>query len=148
MWKLICCFGFPCTIITDNGRQFTNKKLVEFYKNLGIKHITNFVEHPQTSDQAKVVNKTIVVVLKQCLGTWKERGWMNFHRSFGVIIVRRMTQLVRRSSTSRMVLMSCFLWRWASLFFRRQLEDANLNEAHLREELDTFKKNRNGNHVS
>ncbi|XP_014501831.1 uncharacterized protein LOC106762433 [Vigna radiata var. radiata] len=45
-WKIICRFGLPKVIITDNGRQFINKKLEEFYANLGIKHLTSSVEHP------------------------------------------------------------------------------------------------------
>jgi len=31
----------PHTIITDNGRQFINHGLAEFYRNFKIKHITN-----------------------------------------------------------------------------------------------------------
>lgn len=30
-WKLICKFGLPKTIITDNGRQFMDRKLKQFY---------------------------------------------------------------------------------------------------------------------
>jgi len=40
VWKdIICRYGVPHTIITDNGRQFIDKELAKFYTGLGIKHI-------------------------------------------------------------------------------------------------------------
>lgn len=45
-WKFICRFGLPRTIITDNGRQFINRKLEGFFEDLGIRHATGSVEHP------------------------------------------------------------------------------------------------------
>lgn len=42
--------------------------LREFYKKFDIKHVTSFVEHLQTNDQTKVMNKIIVVELKRKLG--------------------------------------------------------------------------------
>lgn len=68
IWKVICRFELPNTIITDNKRQFVDRKLGEFYKGLGIKHVTSSVEHPQTNDQAEAINKTIVAKLKRRLG--------------------------------------------------------------------------------
>jgi len=73
MWKVICRFGIPHTIITDNGRQFVNRKLEFFLKELGIKHVTSSVEHPQTNGQAEAVNKVILGQLKKKLGTTKGR---------------------------------------------------------------------------
>lgn len=35
VWKLICQFSLPKFIVTDNGRQFIDKKLVAFYKEVG-----------------------------------------------------------------------------------------------------------------
>jgi len=50
VWKsLICRFGIPHTIVTDNGRQFTDRALLAFYEGLGICHVTSSVEHPQTN---------------------------------------------------------------------------------------------------
>lgn len=58
-------------IVTDNGRQFIDKKLVAFYKDLGIHPVTSSVEHLQTNGQAKAVNKVIVQELKKRLGEAK-----------------------------------------------------------------------------
>jgi len=74
MWKdIICCYGVPHTITTDNGRQFIDKELTKFYTNLGIKHITSSVEHPQTNGQAEVTNKVILLELRKRLDGAKSR---------------------------------------------------------------------------
>jgi len=49
VWKIIYRLGLPYAIITDNGRQLIDKRLKEFYDNLGVKHLTSFVEHTQTN---------------------------------------------------------------------------------------------------
>jgi len=63
----------PNIIILDNGRQFIDQGLQDFYKGLGIRSITNLVEHPQTNRQAKATNKVILNELKKRLGTAKGR---------------------------------------------------------------------------
>jgi len=77
VWKnIICRNGIPHTIIIDNGRQFVNQGLAEFYQNFKIKHITSSVEHPQTNGQAEAANKIILGQLKRRLdeakGKWLE----------------------------------------------------------------------------
>ena len=69
----MCRYGVPHTIITDNGRQFIDKELAKFYTGLGIKHITSFVEHPQTNGQAETANKVILVELRKRLDSAKGR---------------------------------------------------------------------------
>ena len=72
VWRnIVCCFGLPHTIITDNGCQFIDKKLKDFYKQVGIRYITSSVEHPQTNSQAEAMNKVIVAELKKRLGEAK-----------------------------------------------------------------------------
>jgi len=74
VWKnIICRFGVPHTIVTDNGRQFTNRGLVDFYEGLNIRHVTSSVEHPQTNGQAEFANKVILNNLKKQLGVAKGR---------------------------------------------------------------------------
>jgi len=68
VWKnIVCRFGLPQIIITDNGRQFTDRTLAEFYEKLHIKRITSSVEHPQTNDQTEAANKVILNKLKKRL---------------------------------------------------------------------------------
>jgi len=72
VWRnIVCRFGLPHTIITDNGQQFIDKKLRDFYKQVGIRHLTSSVEHPQTNGQAEAMNKVIVAELKKRLGEAK-----------------------------------------------------------------------------
>ena len=69
VWKsIVCRFGVPHTIITNNGRQFIDWGLQSFYDDLGIKSITASVEHPQTNGQAEAANKVILNKLKKRLG--------------------------------------------------------------------------------
>jgi len=76
MWKIICRFGVPHTVITDNGWQFVDRKLEPFLDELGMKHVTSSVEHPQTNGQAKAANKVILSQLKKRLGTAKGK-WVD-----------------------------------------------------------------------
>jgi len=72
VWKnIVCRFGQPQIIIIDNGRQFTDRGLAEFYEKLNIKHIASSVEHPQTNSQVKVANKAILNELKKRRGPTK-----------------------------------------------------------------------------
>jgi len=72
IWKnIVCRFGLPQVIITDNNRQFTNGGLAEFYEKLVIKHITSSVEHSQTNNQAKTANEVILNELRNRLGPTK-----------------------------------------------------------------------------
>jgi len=53
VWKnIVCRFGIPHTIITDNGREFTDRGLAEFSKKVDIRDITSSVQDPQTNGQA------------------------------------------------------------------------------------------------
>lgn len=75
-WKIICKLGLPRTVVTDNGRQFVDKKLKAFYQSLGIKHVTSSVEHPQQNGQAEAANKAILSELKRRLGD-KKGAWVD-----------------------------------------------------------------------
>nr|KYP70101.1 hypothetical protein KK1_009309 [Cajanus cajan] len=46
-WKnIICRFGIPHSLITDNDRQFIAQSFEDFLRELGIKHLPTSVEHP------------------------------------------------------------------------------------------------------
>nr|KYP47820.1 Transposon Ty3-I Gag-Pol polyprotein [Cajanus cajan] len=71
-WKnIICRFGIPHSLVTDNDRQFTVQRFESFLRELGIKHLPTSVEHPQTNGQAKATNKVILRELKKRLGSDK-----------------------------------------------------------------------------
>jgi len=74
VWRsIVCRFGIPNTIITDNGRQFIDQGLQSFYADLGMKSITASIEHPLTNGQAEAATNVILNELKKRLGKAKGR---------------------------------------------------------------------------
>src|ERR1044072_1034637 len=53
-WKnIICRFGVPYTIFSDNGTKFSSALIQDFAQELGIQLQHSSVEHPQTNGQAE-----------------------------------------------------------------------------------------------
>ena len=72
VWKnIVCRFGIPRTIISDNGRQFDSH---EFCLGLGIKNQFSSPGHPQANSQTEVTNRTLLKVIKARLDEAKG-GW-------------------------------------------------------------------------
>ena len=44
--SIICRFGIPYKIVSDNGMQFDSNKFCTFYNDLGIKKSLSSVDHP------------------------------------------------------------------------------------------------------
>ena len=75
VWKsLIYRFGLPLVIITNNGKQFDNRKFKKFLAELHIKHRLTLVAHPQSNGEAKATNQTIFHRLKIWL-THAKSSW-------------------------------------------------------------------------
>lgn len=61
VWKqIICRFGLPHTIISDNGKRFVENPFKRRSIEKGIKHNFTSVAHPQANGQLKVRNRTLV----------------------------------------------------------------------------------------
>lgn len=74
-WRnLVCRFGIPHIIVTDNGTQFASQKVKDFCQSLKIMQLFASVEHPQTNGQAEAANKVVLDRLKKRLdkakGSW------------------------------------------------------------------------------
>ena len=73
---IICRFGIPAEIVTDNGTQFTGSQFRELLQGLHIRHHFSSVEHPQTNGQAEAANKVILNGLRKRLksakGAWAD----------------------------------------------------------------------------
>lgn len=68
VWKqIVCRFGLPEHLITDNARQFEARPWVEFCKMYAIRHTTSFVAYPQANGQAENLIRTIMDGLKKCM---------------------------------------------------------------------------------
>jgi hypothetical protein len=65
IWEhIICHFGVPQYLVSDNGRQFADVKLQEWGTKLNIKQIFTFVTHLQGNRQAEHINRSIMNFIK------------------------------------------------------------------------------------
>ena len=77
VWRsIICRFGIPKALVSDNGKQFDNLKFKNFCAELRIKNYYSSLTHPQSNGQVKVTIRTLNVALKTQLenlkGKWVE----------------------------------------------------------------------------
>ena len=77
VWSFILCrFGIPWSLVSDNGKQFDNPKFRDFCAELGIRNYYSSPAHQQSNGQAKVTIKTLKAALKTKLedlkGKWVE----------------------------------------------------------------------------
>ncbi|KAL5562066.1 hypothetical protein UlMin_031813 [Ulmus minor] len=77
IWKnVICRFGVPKEIVTDNGSQFISHEFQDFCREWGIKLNYSTPRYPQANGQAESSNKTIINTLKRRLrkakGAWAD----------------------------------------------------------------------------
>ena len=61
---LVCCFGVPNRIITDNGMQFTSGVFKAYCANLGTQICYASVAHPRSNGQAERANAEVLKGLK------------------------------------------------------------------------------------
>ncbi|KAL5562357.1 hypothetical protein UlMin_032104 [Ulmus minor] len=60
VWRnIVCRFGIPHSLVSDNGTQFDSAGLKKLCSKLGIKKHFASVAHPQSNGQVEAVNKTI-----------------------------------------------------------------------------------------
>ncbi|XP_071920730.1 uncharacterized protein [Coffea arabica] len=64
-WKnVVCRFGLPRVVISDNGKQFADNPFKAWCENLGIKQHFTSDGHPQANRQAENFNRTLLHGLK------------------------------------------------------------------------------------
>ena len=77
IWKnIICRFGVPKEIVTDNGSQFISIDFEDFYKEWGIQLSFSTPRYPQANGQAELTNKIVINIIKKRLkkakGLWAD----------------------------------------------------------------------------
>ncbi|XP_024026659.1 uncharacterized protein K02A2.6-like [Morus notabilis] len=77
MWDhIVCRFGVPHSIVSDNGKQFDNAATRRFCDGLGIRKDFSAPIHPQSNGQVEAINKILKYTLKKRLddlkGRWAE----------------------------------------------------------------------------
>ncbi|XP_074324269.1 uncharacterized protein LOC141661185 [Apium graveolens] len=74
--SIVCSFGIPYKLVSDNGKQFDNKGLRQLCEDLKIKKEFTAVYHPQSNGQTEAINKIIKYTLETKLeehkGNWPE----------------------------------------------------------------------------
>ncbi|MCI11137.1 gypsy retrotransposon integrase-like protein, partial [Trifolium medium] len=70
---ILCRFGIPQAVVTDNGTQFMDRKFQAFLAAINTNQHFTSVEHPQTNGQAEAANMVILRGLKRRLDENKEK---------------------------------------------------------------------------
>ena len=77
VWRnIVCRYGIPRVLVSDNGRQFDNESFRDFCSQLGIKNRYFSPAHLQANRQVKVTNQSLLKIIKTRLdgakGLWPE----------------------------------------------------------------------------
>ena len=78
VWRnIICRYGIPRVLVSDNGKQFDNSAFRDFYSELGIKNHYSSPAHSQANGQVEVTNRTLPKIIKTRLegakGIWPDK---------------------------------------------------------------------------
>ena len=69
VWRnIICRYGIPRVIVSDNGKQFDNSAFRDFCSELGIKNQYISPAHPQANRQVEVTNRSLLKIIKTRFG--------------------------------------------------------------------------------
>ena len=65
VWRcIICKFGIPRVLVSDNGKQFDNDSFWDFCSQLGIRNHYSSPAHPQANGQVEVTNRSLLKIIK------------------------------------------------------------------------------------
>jgi len=68
VWKnIVCRFGVPKRLVSDNGTQFASHLLKKLCEDIGTQQVFVSVEHPQTNGQMESANQVLLGGLKRRL---------------------------------------------------------------------------------
>ena len=76
-WRnIICRFGIPRVLVSNNGKQFDNSAFRDFCSKLDIKNHYSSPAHPQANGQVEVTNRSLLKIIKTRLdgakGIWSD----------------------------------------------------------------------------
>ncbi|XP_076906998.1 uncharacterized protein LOC143563320 [Bidens hawaiensis] len=65
---IICHFGFPMNVVSDNGTQFTDQRIRAWLAELNISQTFTYVAHPQGNSEVERANHSIADGKKMMVG--------------------------------------------------------------------------------
>ncbi|KAJ0468174.1 putative nucleotidyltransferase, Ribonuclease H [Helianthus annuus] len=72
--QIVCRFGLPLYIISDNAKQFAENPFKRWCERLKINQVFSSIAHPQGNGQVEQINRRIVDGIKRRLGQ-EGKGW-------------------------------------------------------------------------
>src|ERR1044071_1664677 len=76
VWEnIICRYGLPGVLVTDNGKQFAEKPFSAWCKEYRITQVFSSVAYPQSNGQVERMNRSVVEGIKARLGR-QGRNWL------------------------------------------------------------------------
>ena len=86
VWRnIICRYGIPRVLVSNNGKQFDNSTFRDFCSELGIKNHYSSLTHPQANGQVEVTNRTLLKIIKTRLEGAKGICLTNYQAYYGHI---------------------------------------------------------------
>ena len=65
VWRnIICKYGIPRVLVSNNGKQFDNSAFRDFCTELGIKNHNSSPAYPQANEQVEVTNRSLLKIIK------------------------------------------------------------------------------------
>jgi transposase InsO family protein len=71
-------FGVPVAIQADNGKEFRNRLLLDYHRDLNVRVIHGRPRHPRSQGQIERANQTIKRCLEKALNGVQEKRWIDF----------------------------------------------------------------------
>ena len=65
--NILCRFGTPKALISDEGSHFCNRLVEKLLLKYGVHHKTALAYHPQTNEQEEVSNREIITILEKTM---------------------------------------------------------------------------------
>ncbi|GJY49061.1 reverse transcriptase domain-containing protein [Tanacetum coccineum] len=71
--NIVCRFGLPGEIVSDNGKQFSDNPFKDWCEKLNITHRFASVKHPQSNGLVEIANRSLGKGIKARLGNYRRR---------------------------------------------------------------------------
>lgn len=80
LWQVICTFGPPTVLVSDNGAEFVNKVIAALANLFGVERRLISAYHPQSNGQVERFNRSLKDILMKCSGDAPRQwpAWLDY----------------------------------------------------------------------